>query len=86
MITGEERLREYLVDLYSNVVGYEGRPSQTQMDRTETLRHQLSDVTNDFNAWANRELADLNPQLAQKNQDQIKLLTREEWNLKNPRR
>ena len=33
MITGEERLRENLSDLYGNVVGYEGRPTQTQIDR-----------------------------------------------------
>ena len=37
MITGEERLREYLTDLYGNVVGYEGRPSQTQVERADAL-------------------------------------------------
>ena len=28
MITGEERLRENLADLYGSVVGYEGRPTE----------------------------------------------------------
>ncbi len=32
-ITGEERLREYLTSLYGSVVFYEGRPSQTQVER-----------------------------------------------------
>ena len=36
-ITGEERLREFLAELYGNVVGYEGRPSQTQVERTVAL-------------------------------------------------
>jgi len=34
MITGEERLRENLTDLYGSIVGYEGRPSQTQVQRS----------------------------------------------------
>ena len=36
-ITGEERLREFLADLYGNVVGYEGCPSQTQVQRADAL-------------------------------------------------
>ncbi|MGH9958207.1 MAG: hypothetical protein ACREBC_13920, partial [Pyrinomonadaceae bacterium] len=32
MITGEERLREFLSDLYGSVVFYEGRPSQAQVE------------------------------------------------------
>jgi photosystem II stability/assembly factor-like uncharacterized protein len=83
MITGEERLREFLTDLYSSVVGYEGRPSQTQVDRTEALGHELSDVMNDFDGWMSKELADVNPLLTQKNIGDIKPLTREEWDLKN---
>src|SRR2546422_8659498 len=43
-ITGEERLREYLTDLYSNVISYEGRPSQTQVERTDSLARELADV------------------------------------------
>ena len=37
MITGEERLRENLTDLYGNVTFYEGRPSQTQIERADAL-------------------------------------------------
>jgi hypothetical protein len=36
-ITGEERLRENLADLYGNVNGYEGRPAQTQLDRADAI-------------------------------------------------
>src|SRR5438876_8281360 len=45
MITGEERLRENLADLYGNVVFNEGRPSQTQLDRTDAIGRELGDVT-----------------------------------------
>jgi len=32
MITGEERLREHVTNLYGNLVFYDGRPSQTQVE------------------------------------------------------
>lgn len=79
MITGEERLRENLSDLYGNVVFYEGRPSQTQVERTEALARELTDVVKDFDAWTAKELAGINAALAKKKLAQIKPITREEW-------
>ncbi len=79
MITGEERLREYLSDLYGAVMGYEGKPTQAQVERTGTLARELDDVARDFDAWANKELADVNTGLAEKKLQKITLLTREEW-------
>jgi hypothetical protein len=82
-ITGEERLRENLADLYSNVVFYEGRPSKTQVERTEALTRELSDVVKDFDAWLAKELAPVNSALAKKQLETIKPLTREEWEKKD---
>jgi hypothetical protein len=79
MITGEERLREYLTDLYGNVVLYEGRPSATQVQRADALARELSDVVKDFDAWAAKELPAINQALAAKGQAAIGLLTREAW-------
>ena len=78
-ITGEERLREFLAELYSNVVFYEGRPSQTQAERSEALARELSDVVRDFDAWAAKELSGLNAELSKKSLEPLKTLTREEW-------
>jgi photosystem II stability/assembly factor-like uncharacterized protein len=78
-ITGEERLREYLTELYANVIGYEGRPSQTQAERSDALARELADVVNSFDAWASKELAGLNAELSRKNLEPVKTLTREEW-------
>ena len=58
-ITGEERLREFLSDLYGNVNFYEGRPSQTQAERAEALARELADVVQSFDAWLAKELAGL---------------------------
>lgn len=62
-ITGEERLREYLANLYGDVNGYEGRPSQTQVERSESLKRELGDVTTSFDDWLTKELAGINSAL-----------------------
>jgi photosystem II stability/assembly factor-like uncharacterized protein len=82
-ITGEERLRENLADLYGNVVFYEGRPSKTQVERTDALTRELSDVVKDFDAWLAKELAPVNSALAKKQLETIKPLTREDWEKKD---
>jgi photosystem II stability/assembly factor-like uncharacterized protein len=79
MITGEERLRENLADLFGNVVFYEGRPSQTQVERTDALARELADVVKEFEAWAANELGGLNAALARKRLEPVRPLTREQW-------
>ena len=79
MITGEERLREDLTDLYSNVATYEGRPSATQVQRTDAIGRELSDVVKEFDAFAGKELPGLNQALAAKGQAKVELLSREVW-------
>ena len=83
MITGEERLRENLTDLYGNVAFYEGRPSQMAVDRTEALAKELADVVHDFDAWVAKELPSINASLAKKKLDPITPLTRAKWDAAN---
>ncbi len=78
-ITGEERLREYLTSLYDSVVFYEGRPSQTQVERASALSRELADVVKDFDAWGAKELPGLNTALAGQSLPPIELLTRADW-------
>jgi photosystem II stability/assembly factor-like uncharacterized protein len=82
-ITGEERLREYLTNLYGDVIFYEGRPSQTQMERADSLSRELADVVKDFDAWTAKELPTLNSELTAKKLDTLKTLTRDEWDKGN---
>jgi len=83
MITGEERLRENLTDLYGNVLFYEGRPSQTEVERTDALSHELADVVHDFDAWTAKELPSINAALAKKKLDPITPLTKSAWDAAN---
>ena len=71
-ITGEERLREYLSGLYGDVNSYEGKPSQTQMERADALGRELADVTKIFNSWMAKEMSGINSALKQKNLEEIK--------------
>jgi photosystem II stability/assembly factor-like uncharacterized protein len=75
MITGEERLRENLSDLYGNVIGYEGRPSQTQVERAAAIARELGDVVASFDAWSAQELSAINTSLQAKGVQPVVLPT-----------
>jgi hypothetical protein len=79
MITGEERLREHLADLYGNAAFYDGRPSQAQVERSDALARELADVVREFDAWTAKELGGLNSAVARKHLEPIPLLSREQW-------
>jgi hypothetical protein len=71
MITGEERLREHMSNLYGELTGYEGRPTQTQIERADALTRELTDVIRDFDAWVSKELPAINAALAKKKLEPI---------------
>src|SRR5213075_2056551 len=73
-ITGEERLRENLVELYGSVVGYEGRPNDEQVKRTGAIGHEMGDVSRDFDIWLTNELPKLNAALSARKLQRIELL------------
>lgn len=71
MITGEERLRENLADLYGDVNGYDGRPTQTQIDRAEAIARELADIERDYDAWLAREMGGINAALTAKKMEVV---------------
>jgi photosystem II stability/assembly factor-like uncharacterized protein len=82
MITGEERIRELLGQLYGEVNGYEGRPTDYQAARSESLAHELEDVVGDFQKLIQKELPVLNTALKKKKAEPITVLTESEWQKK----
>ena len=66
MITGEERLRENLADLYGSVSGYDGRPTQMEIDRADAIGREVADISKDFDGWVARELTGLNAAISAK--------------------
>ena len=74
-ITGEERIRENVADVYGGVNNYEGRPSAMQVMRTEALEKELSDVWTEFQSLTSKELPAVNSTLKKKKLPPIQVLT-----------
>jgi photosystem II stability/assembly factor-like uncharacterized protein len=79
MITGEERLREYLGGLYGDVNGYDGRPTASQIARADALGRELEDVVREFTQLTGQRLPALNRSLAGKRLDPIVVVSEEDW-------
>ena len=82
MITGEERIRELLGQLYGTVNGYEGRPADYQAARADSLAHELEDVIGDFQKLTQKELPGINAGLKKKKAEAISVLTEADWQKK----
>jgi hypothetical protein len=78
-ITGEERIREHLGELYGDVNGYEGRPTDYQTARADSLAHELDDVIKDFRKLTDAELPAINADLKKKKMEAISVLSEEDW-------
>jgi hypothetical protein len=83
MITGEERIRELLGQLYGTVNGYEGRPAEYQAARADSLAHELEDVIGNFQKMTQKELPSINAGLKKKKAEVITVLTEAEWQKKH---
>lgn len=80
-ISGEEKLREELGMLYGNVNSYNGRPTQSQLNRMTALSKDLDAAWAKFNGTS-REMGLLNAEFAKRKLDVIKPLTEEAWRKK----
>ncbi|NIN49322.1 MAG: hypothetical protein GTN62_04310 [Gemmatimonadales bacterium] len=78
-LSGEQCLREKLVELYGAVNGYEGAPTQSQLERAEILATDLGNAEREFATLTGRELESLNNQLERQRREPLKLMSKEEW-------
>jgi photosystem II stability/assembly factor-like uncharacterized protein len=62
-ITGEERIREHLDNLFGMVTFYEGRPGDYVLARADELQRQIDQVSKDFDALVANELPAVNKTL-----------------------
>jgi hypothetical protein len=76
-VTGEERLREYLGDLYGDVSQWEGRPSDEQVARADMMKRQLDDVVAELNQLTQTRLPRINAQLEARKLKKIKVPSEE---------
>jgi hypothetical protein len=84
-ITGEERLREYVAQVYGDVNDYEGKPTDDQVARTKVLQRELLDVVAKFQKLAAEQLPGINSGLTKQNLPPIAVLTEADWQKQHPR-
>jgi photosystem II stability/assembly factor-like uncharacterized protein len=78
-ITGEERIREKTTELYGALLTFDGRPTDYQAARIDSLKKELGDVSAEFNAFLAKELPAVNKSLTQKKLDAVQPITRKAW-------
>jgi photosystem II stability/assembly factor-like uncharacterized protein len=78
-ITGEERIREKTTQLYGDILNYEGRPTDYQSGRIDSLKRELGDVASEFDTFIAKELPAVNKSLSQKKLQSIKPIDRKAW-------
>ena len=83
-ITGEERIREKLSELYAYVVSYDGRPSDSQLDKMKAIRHDLEiQKAKAEKIWA-ADLVKLNATIAKAGEKPLTKITKEEFDKQDP--
>jgi photosystem II stability/assembly factor-like uncharacterized protein len=64
-ITGEERLREHVDDVYGGITSTEGRPPAYMLQRVDALDRELKEVEAAFEEFKAKDLAEFNATLQQ---------------------
>jgi photosystem II stability/assembly factor-like uncharacterized protein len=85
-LTGEERLRENLSWVYSQIVDYFGKPTDSQIDRIEGLKHDLDRARSSAEKIYTDYLEKINSDLGKAGLNKIELMTREEFDKKNKKK
>jgi hypothetical protein len=64
-------------------LNYEGRPTDYQAARIDSLKKELEDAAGEFDAFVTKELPAVNKALAQKKLDAIQPIDRKAWDAAN---
>ena len=78
-LSRDEKLREHLGNLFGAIVNYEGRPTNTQLARSEELLGDLEQAEERFAALTGAELDAVNSRLTGAGLEAIAFKSREEW-------
>ncbi len=78
LMSGREELRERLGNLFGEIVSYDGRPSDSQIERLAGLGAELAAKQTDFDTDA-AKIDGLNRTLAKRDLQPLVLLTRDAW-------
>lgn len=78
-ITGEEKIREKISELYFGLSGTYSRPTDSQLERIEGLKKEIADANIKANALFDKELKNMNAMLVKNGAAEIKIPSRDAW-------
>jgi N-dimethylarginine dimethylaminohydrolase len=78
-ITGEERLRERLATVYGGIMNYQGRPTDSQIERLEALKTDVNRYDDQVGTVIASDLPAINAQLEKEGLKPITVVSREEF-------
>jgi hypothetical protein len=81
-VTGEEQLRERIVELYGWVSQFGGRPTASVLARIPVLEKEIDDANTTLEAILGKDLAAVNTKLSGKKLEPINVMTKVEYDKK----
>ncbi|MFC2146227.1 hypothetical protein ACFLRT_02580 [Acidobacteriota bacterium] len=78
-IYSSEKLQGETITIYSSMLAYGGRPSQSQLTYVKTLETRLVKVEKRFNDFIDKNLPQVNKRLAALKIAEIKIISEEEY-------
>ncbi|MFM7216895.1 MAG: hypothetical protein ACKO1U_02615, partial [Bacteroidota bacterium] len=78
-ITGEEKIREKLSELYGGVMSYQGRPSDAQLDKMRLLLSELNDQNKKSQEIWDKSLPGINANLSKAGMTVITIKSRNQF-------
>ena len=82
-LSGDEKLREDLANVYANVSAYDGRPTNSQLAEKDRLMARLAEAKTAIAAAVAAELAKVNPILTKAGSSPLVELDRKTWETKD---
>jgi hypothetical protein len=78
-LSGDEKLREHLGNLFGEIVRYDGRPSASQLQRKDLLGAELSRAMAEIEDALGGELPEVNALLEKRGLDPLSRKSRRDW-------
>jgi photosystem II stability/assembly factor-like uncharacterized protein len=70
-ITGEERIREHLNEIYGTLLQWEGKPGRYQIERIDSLKRELDEVSTEVDGIVKNDVAAVDAELRAKKLETI---------------
>ena len=78
-LSGEIKLSEKVADVYSGIINYLGKPTDSQIQRLNLLEGVYADYRKEFDSILSDKMPGINSQLKDSGQEEIKVISREDY-------